>query len=257
MSQIRSVALRLLVLAHLALPVQGAVVSPVYTQDFEGYSHNQTTTDFSENNDGAFIVMDDVGGDLAFRGRILGSINAAAWVSVPGSESQNFTIATVARVSEADRNNLMFSLGLGVNTTNVTSISNWAYRVNVTPLTGLVSLTRNNFGTVALTTVSGNPIMTAGVGTIYTLTMTGTYTTPTSVTINVTVNDGTNTFQGTYTDNSAMTGNAFGYRLDRPGDGVIGVYFDNFSLQTVPEPSTSVFGVLAGAALLSLRRRKP
>lgn len=68
-----------------ALMVAGssaAVVTPIYNQNFDGYTHNSTKTDFAENNDAAYLVINDLDGDLAFRGRMQTSTAASASVNV-------------------------------------------------------------------------------------------------------------------------------------------------------------------------------
>lgn len=240
-----------------------ALVAPVYFQDFEGYTDGETDTDFYENNNNAFVVRNDEGGDLAFVGRIAGSPNAAAWVVVPESGGKDFTLSTVARLSEASLatsgSNMFFSLVAAGTGATPDAASTWGYRLNVSMNTGVVTLTKNATG-VTFTSTTGSNILSNTIGTLYNLTLSATYTSATSALVTVTASDGTNTFSGTYTDNAAPSGTHFGYRLQRnntaTGDGAIGVYFDDFSLQTVPEPTSAVMIGMIGAGMLGIRRKR-
>jgi len=59
---------------------------------------------------------------------------------------------------------------------------------------------------------------------------------------------------GSLVDSSPIAGDIFGYRDRAEAGGTTNVSFDNFSLQTIPEPSALV--LMAPAAALLARRRK-
>lgn len=250
-------SLRLLPLFSLCLGLsKAAVVSPVFTENFESYAHNNTTTSFYESNDAAFVAYNDTGGDIALRARIASSTSANAWVTVPNSENQNFSISTVARLAEAERtattNSSLFSLGAGIPATDNSTIT-FNYRLNVNARTGAVTFTRSGTN-VPLTSTTGSATLFSSLPTVYTMSINATYDGLGAAIFQISVSDGTSTYTGTYNDSSALSANSFGYRVSRAsGDGPLSVFYDDFSLQTIPEPSAAL--LLLGAAGFSALRR--
>lgn len=236
---------------------KAAVVSPVFTENFESYTHENTNTSFYESNAAAFVAYNDAGGDIAMRARIASATSANAWVTVPNSDNRDFSISTVARLAEASpatgSNSTAFSLGAGIPTAENDTI-NFSYRLNVNARTGGVTFTRSG-ANVTLTSTTGSATLSASLQTVYTMSINATYDGLGAATFQISVSDGTSTYTGTYNDSSALAANAFGYRVVRAsGDGPLSVFYDDFSLQTsVPEPSAAL--LLFGAAGFSALRR--
>jgi hypothetical protein len=231
----------------------GVVVSPVYFQNFDGYANSTTNTDFTENNNDAYLVITESGADRAFRARMQSSTAASAAVTVTNSEGQDFTVSTIARLAEAGptMNSTFFSLaGAG----SLTAFGSTEYRLNVNAGTGAVTLTRNG-ATVTFTTTTGGALPHS-LETVYNMTLSAVYSSPTQAVVNVSVTSGASTFTGSFNDNAALVGSNFGYRIARAsGDGTISVFFDDFSLSTVPEPSTPLMLMISAAGAFTLRRR--
>lgn len=265
--------------------VHGAVGIP-YFDDFSSYgvgasnnSSANTATAFIESNDAAFAAYTLTGGNSAtnfFRANIQSSSNASAVVesSVPGGN--NFTVSTIVRPTALTVGTpapttpaMIFSLvaASGLSTTANGSggydLATGNYRLTIDYLGGGIVMQKVVGSTVtSIGTASGASASTwfNNISSPYlTFTLTGSYTSATSVDLVGTVSDGTNTYTINATDGTdALTGSYFGYRVQKVS-GTSGPQFttrmDNFSLDVVPEPSSALLAAAGMGVFISRRRR--
>lgn len=255
--------------------LHGAVGIP-YFQDFSSFtpvnSDNAsvtTNTGFTESNDAAFSVYTGTASNAAtnfLRGNIQTAANASAVVESSVSGGNNFTVSTIARASALTvgtsaptETSMLFSLvaASGLSGSNLSGY----YRLNIDYLTGTLGMQKVVGATITdIGTASGASAASwfTTSTTYLTFTLTGTYTSATSVDLVGTISDGTNTYTISGTDGSnALTGSYFGYRMSK----VTGtspqftMRLDDFSLDVVPEPSSALLALTGVGMFISRRRR--
>lgn len=230
------------------------VVGP-YFQDFESYATGVTATDFTENNEAGYLIATD-GGDQVLRGRVASAAYIAAGVNVAGSTAKDFSVTTQAKLFELNTGTGSTNLSLSLAAAGASSNFNTTgYYFTFDFLDGDIGITRNGASQTFATTGGGTGLLRT-IGTSYTMTLSGVYSSPTFVLLTMSITDGTTTFTGTFQDNTALNGEHFGYRIGRDGtNATIGVYLDDFDLNVVPEPSA--VALLAGSmGLLAMRRSR-
>lgn len=237
------------------LPAMAATVVGPYFQNFEGYATGVTTTDFTENNDAGYVIATD-GGDQVLRGRVASASYIAAGVNVAGSAGRDFSVTTQAKLFELNTGTGSTNLNLSLAAAGTTSNFNGSeYRFTFDFLDGDIDVSRNGV-TQVFTTTGGSTGLLRTVGTSYTMSLSGVYSSPTSVLLTMSITDGTTTFTGTFQDNAALSGEHFGYRIGRNGTSTtIGTYLDDFDLNVIPEPS-AVALLAGGMGLLAMRRSR-
>jgi hypothetical protein len=242
--------------------LSAAVVAPIYFNDFEGASIATTPADFAASNVHSYRVRADAAPetDKALRAWLQTSTASFAWVEVPGAQGQDFTLSATVRADQLEvgtGGNLIFSLvAAGVGTGD--NVSSWGYRLNLNYTTGDIILSKNTKN-VFFDSITGADTISTSIGTLYHLTLSADYSSPTVALVTVTVSDGVNTFTGTYPDNAAPSGTYYGLRMQRSEtNGEFGVLVDDFSLETtsVPEPAAPLLAVLPLLGLVTRRRRR-
>ena len=90
--------------------------------------------------------------------------------------------------------------------------------------------------------------------------LTGTYGAGGALTLNLTVSDGVSSYTISAVDTTPLTGGYFGFRnrnnsnASQLGSGT--VEFSGYQLESIPEPSVLVSGVMSLAVLAAVRRRQ-
>lgn len=275
----------------IALAASNAVaaVAP-YSDNFNGYTPGTVITPYTETLAGLapaagtsardFEFVQVAPADVDLRGFATSTIPAGssttatnsgtAGIAVSGIAGNNFVVSsdvTLNSFSGSGTSTINFALGVLASNVN---LGTGGYRITYAPFSNgaansqklVISELTGAAGTTSVASGSLVPV----IGTTYTLTVTGDYTTTAgSLILNATLSDGVTSITTRLTDISPSGGDNFGYRVaaqaGRPGAATadpftvgIDASFDNLNVALVPEPTT-LAATIGGLALLGRRRR--
>ena len=246
---------RTLVALGLTVSAKGALVSVPYGENFNGFAADGPTS-FTESSTSAFSII-DYGGSKAYLARLISTNGShSGSVQVAGSAGQDFSVASdITRYSET---NLGTATAMTISLAAAgaaTTFGATEYRVSLNYHNGTVSFLRNN---VTLATTNSGTLPSLATDNNVRVTLSGVYSSATQAQITYTLSDGTNTFTGVYNDNSALSGEYFGFRVAKnSGSGsTIAAVLDNFTLTAVPEPSSLALFAAMGALAIGRRSRR-
>lgn len=270
--------IRLLPVLCLAL-VPSLEASVIYSNDFSGTGSNGA---FAYQTEPSATASWAVGGGSYnyVPGTTIGAGTAAQQITDASLENTAFTIQTqftLAGVATdvSKFNNGPSTLGFGVfgDTTNFLATGGY-YLVdfnfvdsNAGSTEGLLRILKSNgsgnfttLGTTGLADANtGSNVLAIEFNTTYTLRLEGSYNLSGHLTMTLSLLDaeGETVFgtPATGTDTTPYKGDYFGYRnrIGLSGSGPV-LQFDNYSIETVPEPSTAV--LLIGALAAGMLRRR-
>lgn len=248
-----------LFLTPLALTsvASGALVTVPYLQDF-GISNVTTggvvtATGITQSQSGYLSIVGAP--NAVLQAQIAGVASASGSMNTGITGPNNFTISTqiaASNLTQGSVTNMVFALHAAGN-----SIAN-TYRLNIDFLTGTVGLSK---ASDALTeAVASGTIPSLAVGSQLAISLSGLYLSATEVQLTGTVSNGTNTYTVTYTDSSSIyAGEYYGFSNNKgagsASNSTFGVRMDNFSLDVVPESSSSLLAATGLSAFLMRRRR--
>jgi hypothetical protein len=249
----------------------GAMVNLPYFQDFSIYraggTNNATVasdTEFQEFNGAYLNVVTRVANNAStnmLRARMGSNSQGSASIqsNLPGGTdffySSKVTAYELDAVGDENATSLSFSLVAAASTPTFTSATSSNYRLMIDWVSQSVSLLRAG---QAVGTSTGT-LPSFLINTQLTMSITGVYTSGTSVDLLAEITDGTNTYAFNYTDTNALTGNYFGLQTLKNGSGdgnqtAIGVYMDDITL--IPEPSAALLAAIGLGGFASCRRRR-
>ena len=233
----------------------GNDVSALFTEANSGGGN----TSFVDAGGGNIVLTQSAGGT--------GTSNSSASIA---SANSNFSTAGGFRISTTFSISA-YTLGTG----GVVNVSLSAFGTSTDLGSGnayrlIYTLSGSSPGTLALQEVGGTlvanatgsitPIVSPPGSQSLTLTLEGIYTSPTALSLTGTITNGTNTLTLTGNDTSIgiANGNNFGVRTALNGNGATSsetITFSNFSLETIPEPtSIALLGTAIG--VLGVRRKR-
>ncbi len=247
-------------LGTLLLGVSAARASSVsapYSQNFDGYTPGNVTTDFTESSTTSWTVVNQGVGDNAFQVSFTGApANRTASVDIVALSGQDHFASTEFTIGAIPGSANPANIALvAASASDLSGGSN--YRLIYTVTSGTLSIQE------------GTTTIGAAVVPLFGVSLTATYT----MSLQVAYVGGAAQLSGTMTssedpdvatisrtDTSVLqTGAFFGYRVAWAATGTPSetytVQFDNFSVGAVPEPSVAVF-LLGGLGVLGLRRRR-
>lgn len=263
--------LNLLIPSLAITAASGAVVNLPYFQDFSSYGASASNngvvtseTDFQEFNGAYLNVVTRVANDAStnmLRARMGSNSQGSASIqsNLPGGNdffySSKVTAYELDASGDVNATTLSFSLVAAASTATFNSATSNNYRLMIDWVSQSVSLLRAG---QAVGTASGT-LPSFLINTQLTMSITGVYTSATSVDLTAEITDGTNTYSFTYTDTDALTGNYFGLQTLKNGSGdgnqtAIGVYMDDITL--IPEPSAVLLAAIGLGGFASFRRRR-
>jgi len=201
-------------------------------------------------------------------------VTSSASFSLPGIRGTDFTVSTQFTISAStvSPSGGVSTVGFGVLSLSSTFagaatdsayyLADFGYAVG-SGNTGLGRLrvigagdTSGTTPVAGLATDGASSTFAIQTGTTYTLKLSGIYSSG-SLSLALGLYDATGTIQygtnGTLVDTTPIAGDVFGFRDRADSNGSTAVSFDNYALQTVPEPS--VFALILPAAALLGRRR--
>jgi hypothetical protein len=256
-------------LAMSVAPLSAATVTVTaespYTTNFDDFIEGNdpdadpgtfTETNSSANANSSIVQVPSQG--LGLRQTATSTSNTIATVDatgLTGATGNQFSVSTTFVIDSFS------TAGIANTSLNAAASSTFAsgYRISYT----LASTTPGAIGGLTLsenaTTIAGatttGTTYTPAAGAVLTLTLTGIYSSATSVSLAGYLFDsgGNEVARVTFTDTSAQTGNFFGVRTAVNG-GTESVTFTNFTL-AVPEPASAALAIISAAGL-SFRRKR-
>jgi hypothetical protein len=271
--------IRLLPVLCLAL-VPSLKASVIYSNDFSGEGDNVAFPYQTAPSATASWAVDN-GSYKYAPGTSIGAGTAAQQITDSSLENTGFTIETqftlAGVATDASKfNNGPSTLGFGVFSSTTDFLATGGYYLvdfnfvdsSAAATEGVLRILKSNgsggytpLGTTGLADVnSDSNILAIHFNTTYTLRLEGSYNLDGHLTLTLSLMNaaGTTTYgtSATATDTTPYTGDYFGYRnrIGLSGAGPV-IQFDNYSIETVPEPSAAVLLVGALAAALVKRRR--